>query len=314
MSEKLMKYCLYFIGICLVISLTLFNDTDLQGSIFLDHYYELLLYNGAFFELSYLTNFYDDVEVMDIYFPALENTNIHIKYNGMVASSTEFNSRYKIKTISLSVICPMVELEKEILLDFAIIRFANGKTSGCNIGKIVLFLESNDDTKLVERRTSSATNTGFSCTDARFLDDVHINSLPLVLKPDLEGILKTYINDLGDFDLDEYNSNLFEGDINNRREDVKLTDYSSYSIESRVLDESHLPISFSKDEYVLIVNEFTIDNEDVRRYNRYNINHNITFENDQGQVDNMIVYNMIYTPYFSAREFYEHLQHKAIRR
>jgi len=308
MNKKLLKYCLIVIAICFVGSLSLLYVTDLKEPVFLEHYYELMAHDNAYFELSYITNYYDDAELIYVSFPQLEGTNVLVAYSEMASYSSDSYSRYKMQTVRVSIKLESSEYFDDIMLDNAEIRLTNDKSVTGYIGKIVLFSDNADQSvKLVDTFLSSSSNTGVSFSDARFLDDVSVNSLPFVLKTETDGILKLFVNNLSENDVPDFSQNKLEIASSEIYNEAKI---AAFTDDSRVLDESSLPFSFYKDEYVLMVSELIIDDSDVRKYNRYDIHRRIYLENAQGEIEYRVLYNMNYQPYLSGMEIYKFLEYK----
>lgn len=166
-----------------------YHQHQLSKAQFMTHYYDLYGRKTIIFNLYYLVNREDDLEVISIYFPKLD---YHARLHPSGIRQRE--GYYKIKTVH-------VEIDKEelkppdgekILVQEGVISFSDGTTENHELGKLYFNLEDQPSHLVTHSVGSRSDNTGYTYLRAK--ERVTVSGLESSFREDFDDVFDIMIN------------------------------------------------------------------------------------------------------------------------
>lgn len=293
------QYKLY-IGILIIIvsligNIIYINSQKLKEPIFFQHYYEDLIRNqSCYIDINYLTNAEDNVEVISIFLPNI-NDSLWVKY-----TNVEKYKYYDKKNAQIEINFYKVENEfnknNKMIIDKAIVTFNNGQKMEVDLGKIIIHKDENSShlDQIMTGSSSSGTTKDVYKVDK----DIIINSITTDLIEESKGLIKMNIISNSNRDL-EMIDKLRNNDEKNAED---LIDRKIEGIANIPFEDITFPIAVK--ESLTIYTAFDKPNSN-KKYNFYRILYAIDYENKDGEKGKNYLLNVNYHPYFSNKDIRE---------
>ncbi|MCG4579222.1 hypothetical protein [Clostridium cochlearium] len=293
LNKKILRFGLIIIVISLIFTVIFASVYKLKNPIFLKMFVEKDVYvnedsaylNGL--ELKYITNISDNRKVVGINFKEQPNIEIIVSHNPMGYENFSFfdnnNSnkqtgdicgRYVVNTIYININKLDKKLNK-IELNNAKVIFDDGSTLDTNIGRIILYRDTNNHEDIVEHISSSGSSDGTSSSDQRFKKDIK-----------LLNVESTLLDDLKDY---------FDLSIGN-------IDYKNI-----------YGTKYEKDKILSIHSKCKTSKSILEEYSFYDINPKLYYEDNKGNRSYIRIYNINHTPYnFDLKGIFRYLKSRGV--
>lgn len=295
MDKKKLFIILIIISISWIGNLIYYYSQQLSEPLFLNHYYELTLDTDTSFDIYYLINKSQDIDLRWAEIPGIEDAQFDLLEHDVKTFNHHMLKRGLFK-ININVFKEMELEEDKYVFNEIIAHFSNGETKRVDIGKVIIHKE---DYKNVESPIkgkscgSSSTNKQYRLFEAE--EPLRIMGFDYDLKEYLDGFL--YIS----LDYPQSRTNKlaeFEGKGENQSTKYKEDVEDLFSIDGVELREDLFPIKLNKGEDIIINNRFySKNNEDERLYNYYQIYARLRIETENDEVYTRDC-EMHYNPYF----------------
>ena len=297
--NKILKISIIVIMLSVVISIISISKLRIDKPVFLNNYLEVAIneYEDTYslgdgsLILQYISNVDDNKYVTGITFKELPNTYFYaseydqfyekIFYDGKNKNINEYG-RYGIHTVGIT--CPELKYEdnqKEIVLTNATVEFNDGSNMDIDLGKIVLYKDSNIPTAL-EGNSYTASSNGTASTTFRVKENVKIEKVESALYEECEEMFDFNITYM------EFNS------INE----------VNYEEGQTIKDNSLIKIS----------SKYNGSDDILKMYTLYNISPNIYFINEHNdeyayRYNNMESFNVRnYDSFYDSYGIYKYLK------
>ncbi|NSJ92676.1 hypothetical protein G7A79_26765, partial [Coprococcus sp. MSK.21.13] len=182
--------------------------------------------------------------------------------------------RYVVNTIYININKLDKKLNK-IELNNAKVIFDDGSTLDTNIGRIILYRDTNNHEDIVEHISSSGSSDGTSSSDQRFKKDIK-----------LLNVESTLLDDLKDY---------FDLSIGN-------IDYKNI-----------YGTKYEKDKILSIHSKCKTSKSILEEYSFYDINPKLYYEDNKGNRSYIRIYNINHTPYnFDLKGIFRYLKSRGV--
>lgn len=292
-------YILY-IGILMIIVSSIVNITYLKSQkldkpVFFEHYYETLVYenDNRTMDFYYLTNADDKTKVVEIYFPDI-NENIYFAVNNSNVTNYKYYNVTKVNVMMSLDKGTYLQMDKEIVLENAVVYFSNGDNMEVDLGKIVIKKDDYKNTSL-DNVMSSVSNTDTSEYIFKAEEPIIINGITTSLLKESKGLIKMKIVADNSDDI-----RLIEGlhGDNPEKYELELNKRNEEEVDYIAIEDIKLPISVKS--ILNIYTKFNI-NDEAKRFNFYRVLYSINYENLDGVKGSEKLLNVRYTPYFTDK-------------
>lgn len=265
---SILKYGLAIVVLCFFVNLLVYMSFSIEEAVFLKHYYDIELNNNTDIHIHFVTNSIDTRKIVKIKFPQMPDDFAHVDIihvgNGLDPG------HYWIKKFAHysyhDFLLQLWEInsdesyikEESVVLDKAVVIYSNGEEQEVNIGKIVLHKN--------VKQTESLTSTGGGSysgnkSTATFIsnDNFVINSITSELDEEIKDIFKLSLN-------------------------------------GKNIEKLDFPIKVTSDDSLTFESQFIFNQQDMRRYNVYEIQKRIFLTDSEGNKESERILNIDYEP------------------
>lgn len=269
----------FIIGVSIILFLFIgniiyFNKYRLNKPIFMNHYYEISMYDDDVnFNLYYLVNNDETLDVNYIEIPEFDDFSVGVNNSSIVQERYTY---HKLKAISIRIekeaLDDILKNKDKLIFDKIIAHLRNGNIEETNIGQVCIYKINNklNPDEYLDFQMAGASNQGNQVTTFQVKKPFQLKNIDFNLKNNLEGFLDIYLS----------KSSSSEVELKNRHSDISSEGNDIFSTNGNKLQDMKFPLKFKKGDHIKIINKFNKKKKLAENY--YILTPKLIMENEEG--------------------------------